>query len=95
MTRGDDLEKAKRMMREAVEEYRKELDAEEAKRKSENPFGIVPSNRVETIAHAKWVCELRLKGRSEEDIKKPTEEDSLIYHEILEKEKKNFVKLFW
>ena len=95
MTRGDDLEKAKRMMREAVEEYRKELDEEENKRKKENPFGINPSNRVETIAHAKWVCDLRLKGRTEKEIDKPTEEDSLIYHDILEKEKKNFIKLFW
>ena len=70
MTRGDDLEKAKRMMREAVEEYRKELDDEENKRKKENPFGINPSNRVETIAHAKWVCELRLRGRTEKEIDK-------------------------
>ena len=40
MTRGDDLEKAKRMMREAVEEYRKELDDEETKERKRTPLGL-------------------------------------------------------
>ena len=95
MSKTDDMEEAKRKMREAIEEARQERKYAMRQRIDEDIIPHNPNSRVEAIAHSKWITKLQLDGRTQKQIDNPSSKDRSLFHKILEEVKLDYIKLFW